>query len=434
MTVSHVSRTSLFVVALSLTGCQGPPDVPEAAPPGERVVGSCCGPSYSGLVEPLETRNLVSGITDFGVALFHESAKTEANFAFSPYGLVDALGMVYAGTLGETEQAMAEVLPVLRSRAGRGRFHEVLAALSMTLDARYAPRNTSPMSRLIRTNALWVRQDAALLDGGQSSVYLDTVSALHGQHVYMEDFRKNPLATRARVNTWLQETVSGALQDVLPRDGLSAEERLLLVSTLALHAGWRTRFQERDTAEGLFQTREEGPVPVAMMHTRGLFPLLAGEGYDAVALPYRDDTLRMVIIAPHAGRFDEVTSRLSRAFLDEVRAGLKDAFVALALPRFEVRQGPPLAPALSSLGLGGLFDQTADLRGMGLSGGLWLSHAYQQAPVVVMERGTGRVDTLMWLPPSAEPSTPLTVDRPFVFLIEHVPSGTPLFLGRYVQP
>lgn len=433
MKTARVLAPAVLAASLSWIGCQGPIEpAPNPVPPGtlERVH---LAPQHrtDHQITPGELSALSVGITDFGVALYRQGAAgSDANRVFSPFGLTHALGMVYAGTAADTQQELAGVLPVSSEDNGRWRFNPTLGALARTLDERHnSPNGYAGDDVISWRNLLWARLGTPLEKG-----YLTTLEDSYYAGVYLENFRTDPRATRDEANRYFDHVTSHQIQDVIPENGVSQDERLLLVSTLTLRASWRTPFPQAQTREQPFQARGVGPVLVPMMRTRGVFPFLAGDGYDAVAVPSAGDGLRLLIILPHADRFQAVESGLSRAFLEEVRAGLREQSMTLELPRFEVREGPALAEALGALGMGGVLAPGANLSFMSTDKDLWLSHVYQQAPVSVREAGLGLAPEGPKPEEPAEPTTALTVDRPFLFAVEDVASGTLLSLGRYVGP
>lgn len=70
---------------------------------------------------------------------------------------------------------------------------------------------------------------------------------------------------------------------------------------------------------------------------------------------------------------------------------------------------------------------------------LSISEVFHKAFIVVDENGTeaaAATAPVFRVGSGAGASTPLdvTVDRPFLFVIQHVPSGTCLFIGRVTDP
>ena len=79
----------------------------------------------------------------------------------------------------------------------------------------------------------------------------------------------------------------------------------------------------------------------------------------------------------------------------------------------------------------------ADFSGMTDVEQLFITDAIHKAFVAVDEEGTeAAAATAVVSGATSMPGEPLavTVDRPFVFLIRDIPTGTILFLGRVVDP
>ena len=58
--------------------------------------------------------------------------------------------------------------------------------------------------------------------------------------------------------------------------------------------------------------------------------------YTAVELPYDGDELSMVVIMPKLGSFRSFEQALDPALVSTVRDGLRNAYLELTLPRFQV--------------------------------------------------------------------------------------------------
>jgi serpin B len=108
------------------------------------------------------------------------------------------------------------------------------------------------------------------------------------------------------------------------------------------------------------------------------------------------------------------------------------------MPKFEYDASLELAQTLSEMGMPAAFSLgTADFSGMDGTRNLAIGEVVHKAFVAVDEAGTeAAAATAVIMVESAAPDQPfeVTVDRPFVFLIRDVQSGTILFLGRVVDP
>jgi len=81
------------------------------------------------------------------------------------------------------------------------------------------------------------------------------------------------------------------------------------------------------------------------------------------------------------------------------------------------------------------INRIPELRGIREEGGLTLSDILHQAAIRVDEAGTeAGASTAEMLAGAAPDTVYLTVDRPFIFAIRDVPTGSILFLGRVANP
>jgi serpin B len=220
----------------------------------------------------------------------------------------------------------------------------------------------------------------------------------------------------------------------------ASETVLILVSTAYLKAKWTTPFDAFETAPRPFTTGKGTPVQAPTMKQLGQYALGKGDGWQAVALPYQGDRLRMVAVVPDdLGAFE---SKLGPALLEQVRASLRAAprSIELTMPKFTFRTDAQLNATLQALGAKTMFDErAADLSGITGPGGppLVVSAVLQQTWLQVDEEGTeAAAATAGIVRATAAHIAPESfhVDRPFLFFVEDQPTGAVLFLGRVVDP
>jgi len=111
--------------------------------------------------------------------------------------------------------------------------------------------------------------------------------------------------------------------------------------------------------------------------------------------------------------------------------------VALSLPRFKFESEFSLGDALSNMGMPTAFSSQADFSGMTGNLDLSISKVIHKAFVGVDELGTeAAAATAVIMRATAMPATPLevTVDRPFIFLIRDIQTGSVIFVGRVINP
>ena len=145
----------------------------------------------------------------------------------------------------------------------------------------------------------------------------------------------------------------------------------------------------------------------------------------------------MVILLPAAGQFEEFEASLDPGRVEALLEGLSPRQVMLALPRFRVEAEFGLKEVLSDMGMPLAFAPEADFSGMTGRPELFVNEVLHKAFVSVDEAGTeAAAATAVVVGVTSMPAQPIevTVDRPFLFLIRDVQTGTILFLGRVIDP
>ena len=146
----------------------------------------------------------------------------------------------------------------------------------------------------------------------------------------------------------------------------------------------------------------------------------------------------MVILLPEAGKFKVFESLLDVGQVEAVIESLQYREVALTMPKFKVESDFSLADSLSAMGMPAAFSaSSADFSGMDGTRDLYIGDVIQKAVVSVDEAGTeAAAVTIVVMRGKSAGSGPvyMRIDRPFIFLIRDIATGTILFLGRIVDP
>ena len=136
--------------------------------------------------------------------------------------------------------------------------------------------------------------------------------------------------------------------------------------------------------------------------------------------------------------YGERDPRVALATYEAIVSSLEERSVDLRLPKFELTYDVSLVEPLTALGMADAFTAgAADFSGIDGSRDLCISDVFHKAFVSVDEAGTeAAAATAVVIELVAYPGPPerLTIDRPFLFVIRDVPTGTILFVGRVVEP
>ena len=172
------------------------------------------------------------------------------------------------------------------------------------------------------------------------------------------------------------------------------------------------------------------------------------QGFTAVSLPYVGSELQFLVLLPDdINGLRALESKLTGDTLAAC-ARLDTGDVDLYLPKFKIE--PPtiaLAENFEALGMKTAFDKpqgSANFDKMAPRTPrdyLYISQIFHKTFIAVDEKGTEAAAatavammaaTALRSPPP--PPIEVKIDRPFVYAIQHVPSGVCLFLGRVTDP
>jgi serpin B len=378
-----------------------------------------------------ELAELVEGNSAFAFDLYQVLKERDGNLFYSPHSISLALAMTYAGARGETETQMAETLRFLLSQE---RLHPAFRYLDGELASRGkgAAGRDGEGFRLNIANAIWGQEGYQFL-----AEFLDVLAANYGAGLRPVDFMGAPEKARETINDWVSEETEGRIEDVIPPGLIDALTRLVLTNAIYFNAAWAEPFEEEQTEDGPFYLLDGGQITIPMMRQGASLAYAEGQGYQAVELPYSGWELSMLILLPQEGGFEQFQDTLDAVRVQGILQELGHTQVALKLPRFEFESSFNLRETLAEMGMVDAFTGAADFSGMTGNRELFISEVIHKAFVAVDEEGTeAAAATVVMMPLSAAPGEPteMTVDRPFLFLIRDVETGSILFVGRVLDP
>ena len=376
---------------------------------------------------------LVAGDTCFALDLYDRAAGG-TNLVLSPYGVARALTMAYAGARSDTA---AEMRAVLHLGPAGDRVHPARNELDLRITT---PGGSSPVDErtpftLRVADSLWAQRDYRF-----RAPFLTTLAEHYGAGIHLVDFVEDPAAARRTMNTWVERETEGRITELIPEGTVDDLTRLVLVDAVWFEASWRVPFDPDLTADAAFVTLDGEEVTVPMMAGSLRTGYVDGDDYTAVRLPYLGDA-SMLLVLPDPDRFDAVASRFDPSLLAEIDEGLSDHEVALRMPRFEFRTTLPLTEVLRALGMVTAFTPPSESGGADFSGMTgarepFLGDVAHEAFVDVDEHGTeaAAATAVVVRTVSAAPPATLDLDRPFLFVVRHDPTGEILFLGQVSDP
>jgi serine protease inhibitor len=383
-----------------------------------------------------EIPQAVEVVQAFTADLYRRQAATSGNLVCSPYSVAVALAMTRNGARGRTAAEMDAALHATTPST----FDSGMNALVQRLDAAAGRRRGADGSTgevvLDVANSLWGQQG---LEWQQQ--FLDALARHYGAGMRLVDYRRDPDAAAALISAWTSEQTHGKIPELVPAGVLDFLTRLVLVNAVYFKAAWQEPF-DKPSPRRPFTTEDGSRVEVTMMsHDLHRAAFCVGQGWRAARLAYIGGDVAMAIVVPDPG----VSVGTVEASLDGPGlGGLLTSFrpvraIRVEMPRWTFRLQSQLNTHLGALGMPTAFDpDEADFSGMTTQERLHISHVLHEAFIAVDEEGTEAaaasavVAQTLSLP--ATPPLVLTADRPFLFVLFDVTTGTPLFIGRVSNP
>lgn len=373
---------------------------------------------------------LIAGNSGFAFDLYRAVRTEDGNLFYSPYSISLALAMTYAGARNQTEEQMAETL---HYTLPQDRLHPAFDMLDLELASRGQEAGQSGKRfQLNVANSLWGREGYSFL-----SEYLNVLAENYGAGVRLIDFQNAPEVSRIRINSWVSCNTEGKIENLLPQGVITPDTRLVLTNAIYFKAAWQSPFNKDATHDDTFKRLDGSQISVPMMEQRGIFGYAGDNGYQAVELPYEGNEISMVLVLPPAGRFQAFENALDIKQATSIFSALGPENVHVIMPKFAYASSFSLKDTLAGMGMPLAFSDRADFSGMNGTGGLKITDVIHKAFVTVNEAGTeAGAATGVVVGPTAIPGgeVEIRLDRPFIFMIRDLKTGTILFVGRVLAP
>lgn len=364
--------------------------------------------------------------TDFGLKVFSYLGQDSSNknVAFSPYGVASVLSMAQLGAAGNTRRALTTTMGFSLQERG------------MSRQQRLMQRDLKRENGVDLASAVMVERKMSIEKG-----YRRALAKAFQTHPHQVDFTQPDQAVSI-INAWVSDHTGGAVSEFLARGSLSDETRLVVLNALHFHGLWKVPFDPRLTQERMFHCANGSAVPVHMMRLTnrfnyGEFVTGGGVDYDVIEVPYEGDALSMLLVSPFEPDvpLSALTSELNSQSLKQWRAGLRNGKKQLAIPRFTMTSELHMKKVLTDMGLGNMFNlATADFTRITTDERLCVSKVLQKVTIEVNEHGTKGASATAAVMFSRMAVEEITLDRPFIFLIQHKQTGAVLFMGQFNQP
>jgi serpin B len=367
---------------------------------------------------------------DFASRLYVTLARTQAGkgLFLSPFSIQVALAMCAAGAKGETRRVLADLIGAPVSVAEQNRQY------SAWLESVKSHEGGQHHVELAIANALWVQQGDRLQPD-----YQKTVADFYDSDCNELDFRAQPDQAVLSINTWVEGKTGGKIKELIRRQLITAETRLVLTNAIYFKGKWASAFDEGHTCDEDWHGAS-GVRKVPMMHQRGGYHFYECVDFQALDLPYQSEQLSLLVVLPT--KSDGLAALESQWTAGDTYQKVTSAFVheksvIVSLPRFKMETESLLRPTLCDMGAALAFSDNADLSGIGAPP-LKISEVIHKAFIEVNEKGTeaAAATGVVMVKGAAIMNEPkfFRADHPFLFVIRDRKINVVLFCGRVLEP
>ena len=352
-------------------------------------------------------------INDFAFSAAKILGSNSGSWFFSPFSIISAFGMAYAGAAGTTAREMEQALGFTKELHGElGNFVQDIAGTGQVSSA----------------NRVWLNTGLTLRKDYQENLYM-----YYRSKAAVLDMTAKNEESRKAVNDWVSEKTNGKIPELLAT--LDPETRMIITNAVYFNAEWQYKFSKKATTQEKF-TDGEKVSEVPMMKINRNYSYGEFDGVKVVQIPYKERRLFMIAVLPpedNAHALDSLDTTTLTRWLSE----LETYKVDLWLPKFRTEKSYELGDMFKALGVRLAFSDAADFSGMTDSEQLKIDAVIHKTFIDVDEEKTEAAAATAIMMMRATAMRPDIIkraefhaDRPFTYFILDNATGTILFMGR----
>jgi len=358
--------------------------------------------------------------TDFAFQLYRNLASKNngKNVFFSPVSITMALSMLSMGAKGNTQKQIFSTLnydALTQDQVNAASEHQ-LHMLSHPND----------QMQLDIGNALYLREDAKMV-----AKYLEDAKHFYASEGFTVDFKDTATAV-AKINQYIASKTNDKITDLVK--DLDADSAAVLINYIFFKGKWEKPFEVEATRKAVFHVDEKTKVKVDMMRNDGDYDYHYDEVLHTTVLMLQyQGNASMMLLLPDKGYMKELENRLDKDLIKRWRDRMYWNTVSLSMPKVTISATSSLSDSLKEMGMVDAFGTTADFSGLSETP-MMVSKVQHKAVLSIDEAGTeAAASTTIEIVPMSYPDR-MTLNRPFLLLIEESSTKSILFMGKINDP
>jgi serpin B len=209
---------------------------------------------------------------------------------------------------------------------------------------------------------------------------------------------------------------------------------MYLINAIYFKSSWKEKFDPAATSKQPFLLDDGSRVQTDFMSGTIDFNYFQNNDVNVFELPYANSKYSMVIIIPTGSTtVQQLISGIDPTKWNTWITGLSPKKNFFEMPKFKFSYGTSLNNALTALGMGIAFSNSADFSRINATMPLAISDVEHKAYIDVDEDGTtAAAVTSVGITPTI--SLGYTISHPFMFVIREMSSGLIVFAGTVNNP
>lgn len=369
-------------------------------------------------------KEVIDSANRFAFDLFRpviNDAKGEENIMISPFSITSALSMALNGAAGETYEAMIKTLRI------EDKTLQQINETYLKLMTEMVPVDVRVIVEI--ANSVWVEKHISA-----KKPFMDALETWYKAEA--RDIDINDPHALDIVNDWIADKTHDKITDML--DHLESDLAMLLINAVYFNGKWRYQFDKEKTGNEPFYVTQSTPKDVPMMHQKTELNMAVTENSTIVELPYGRGNYTMMVVLPEENvTTKEISDALTPDLWNEWISLLENNTreVILSMPRFKYEYKRNLNNDLINMGMGIAFSPSADFSNI-CDNPLMISRVEHQTFIETNEEGTeaAAATVIVFKDSAVGPTIEINLNRPFLYFIREISTGTILFMGRVSDP
>ncbi len=382
---------------------------------------------FSCYAQNTEIKTAEQGNSMFALELYNQLQTDKENVFFSPFSISSSLAMTYAGSAGETEAEMKEVMSYKNNTESfHGEFKSILNNFK---------KKGEDNVKISVAQSVWTQKGYNF-----ETPFLATVRANYLSPVKKADFveTKNREAALKQINDWVAKQTSNKINNLLPKEALTDATKLVLISAIHFSGSWEKPFKKTSTKKLDFKLSSKKVEKMSFMVGVSNANYFENDLVQVVEIPYKGDATMIIFLPKEEDGFSDLQEQFTYENYTTWTSNYTKSRTSLTIPKFKIENDFDLEKPLKKMGMKTAFGKKADFSKMTGDEELFINKIIHKAYIEIDEDGTEAAAATAVVmdrkSTSNERPKAFRADHPFIFMIKENTTNTILFVGHFVQP